>query len=255
MSLEQFSLAGKVALTIGGTSGIGREISLGYADGGAKVMPASRRREKVDRTVEELKARGSESTGYVLDACKLDEMRDVVSSVVSEHGRIDILLNSQGTTIIKPGEEFTEEDYDLVLDTNLKSVFFASQEVGRQMLEQGSGSVINIASLAAYRGWSRSSLYTMSKWGVVGLTESLASEWATRGVRVNGIAPGFFLTDLNRDKMAPERKQSALSRTPMGRFGELPELVGAAIFLASDAARFVTGETIRVDGGYLAMGI
>jgi NAD(P)-dependent dehydrogenase (short-subunit alcohol dehydrogenase family) len=141
------------------------------------------------------------------------------------------------------------------MTTNLKSVFFVSIEVGKRMLARGSGAIINIASLASYRGWGRSALYGMSKWGVVSLTETLAREWAARGVRVNGIAPGFFMTALNRERMSEERKREAIHRTPAGRFGELDELVGAAIYLASPAASFVTGETIRVDGGYLAAGI
>src|SRR6185369_2109366 len=152
-----------------------------------------------------------------------------------------------------PAEEFTPADYDQVMETNLKSVFFACVEVGRHMLERGQGSVINIASLASFRGWGRSAIYSMSKFGVVSLTQTLGREWAPRGVRVNAIAPGFFLTELNRDKMSPERKAEAIRRTPMGRFGELDELVGVAIFLASGASSFVTGATIPVDGGYLAM--
>jgi NAD(P)-dependent dehydrogenase (short-subunit alcohol dehydrogenase family) len=255
MPKDRFSLEGKVALAIGGTSGIGRQIALGFADAGAVVLPASRTREKVDRAVEEVRRAGGKAQGYVADACDLDQVRDLVERVVADHGRIDILLNSQGMTILKPAEEFTEEDYDRILDTNLKSVFFCSTEVGKRMLERRSGSIISIASLASFRGWGRSALYGMSKFGVVSLTETLAREWADRGVRVNAIAPGFFLTELNRARMSPERKAEAIRRTPMGRFGELEELVGAAIFLASGAASFVTGATIRVDGGYLAMGI
>jgi len=142
-----------------------------------------------------------------------------------------------------------------VVGTDLKSVFFACTEAGRHMLERGSGSIINIASLASFRGWATSALYAISKSGVVSLTETLASEWARRGVRVNAIAPGFVMTGMNRDKMPPERKALALSRTPMGRFGETQDLAGAAIFLASPAAAYVTGETIAVDGGFLAAGM
>ncbi len=255
MAADRFSIRGQVALAIGGTSGIGRQIALGFAEAGATVAVASRNRDKVDRAVADIDAAGGTASGHTADVCDLAQIRDLVAAVVAEHGRIDILLNSQGTTVLRPAEEFTEEDYDLVLDTNLKSVFFCCQEVGRHMLERGSGSIINIASLSSYRGWSRSCLYSMSKWGVVSLTETLASEWGERGVRVNGIAPGFFMTDLNRERMSEERKRIAVERTPMARFGKLEELVGAAIYLASPAAQFVTGETIRVDGGYLARGI
>jgi NAD(P)-dependent dehydrogenase (short-subunit alcohol dehydrogenase family) len=254
-SLDRFSLEGKVALAIGGTSGIGRQISLAFADAGATVIVASRTQEKVDRTAAEIAARGGTARGLVADANDLDQVRELTRRAVEACSRIDILLNSQGITTLKPAEEFTAEDYDRIMGTNLRSVFFTSTEVGRVMLEQRAGSIINIASLASFRGWGRSAIYGMSKFGVVSLTETLAREWASRGVRVNAIAPGFFLTDLNRDKISPERKAEAIRRTPMGRFGELPELEGAAVFLASPAASYVTGATIRVDGGYLAMGI
>jgi NAD(P)-dependent dehydrogenase (short-subunit alcohol dehydrogenase family) len=255
MASDRFSVKDQVLLAIGGTSGIGRQIALGFAEAGAIVIPVSRTRDKVDRTVAEIRAAGGRSSGHAVDVRDLDEIRLLVERVVGDHGRIDVLLNCQGTTVLKPAEEFTEADYDLVMDTNLKSVFFCAAEVGKHMLSRGEGSIINIASLSSYRGWSRAAIYSMSKWAVVSLTETLASEWSPRGVRVNAIAPGFFMTDLNRERMSPERKKLAIERTPMGRFGELEELVGAAIYLASPAARFVTGETIRVDGGYLAKGI
>jgi NAD(P)-dependent dehydrogenase (short-subunit alcohol dehydrogenase family) len=255
MAMDRFSLAGKIALTIGGTSGIGRAISLGFAEAGATVLPASRRPEKVEAVAAEISARGGKARGLVLDATDAVSLRAAVDEAVAAFGRIDILLNSQGITALKPAEEFTGEDYDGIMDTNLRSVFFACTQVGRRMLERGSGAIINIASLASFRGWGRAAIYGMSKFGVVSLTETLAREWAARGVRVNAIAPGFFLTDLNRTRLSPERKEEALRRTPMGRFGELDELVGAAIFLASPAASYITGATLRVDGGYLAMGI
>jgi NAD(P)-dependent dehydrogenase (short-subunit alcohol dehydrogenase family) len=255
MATDRFSLEGKVALAVGGTSGIGRQIALGFSDSGARVLAASRTPQKVERTVSEIQARGGSARGYTIDVSKVEGVRELVEQVLKDEERIDILLNCQGMTILKQAEDFTDEDYDRVMDTNLRSVFFTSTQVGRHMLERKSGSIINIASLAAFRGWGRSALYGMSKFGVVSLTETLAREWAPRGVRVNAIAPGFFLTDLNRDKMSAERKAEAIRRTPMARFGELDELVGAAIFLASGASSFVTGTTIRVDGGYLSMGI
>jgi len=253
--MDRFSLQGRVALAIGGTSGIGKAIALGFAEAGAIVLPASRTREKVDRTVAEIEAGGGKARGYVVDASDPEDLGEVVGRAAADLGRIDILLNSQGTMLIKDAEEYTPEEYDRVLGTNLRSVFFASTEVGRHMLARGEGSIINIASLAAFRGWGRNALYSMSKFGVISLTQTLAREWAPRGVRVNAIAPGWFMTELNRDKISPARKEEALRRTPMGRFGEVGELVGAAVFLASPAASFVTGAAIPVDGGYLAMGI
>jgi NAD(P)-dependent dehydrogenase (short-subunit alcohol dehydrogenase family) len=252
---DRFSLAGKVALVLGGSSGIGREIALGFAAAGASVVPVGKTEAKVAEVESALAAQGGGAKGYAADVTQPAALSETFARVIAAEGRIDILVNSQGTTILKPAEDFTREDYDLVMATNLTSVFFACTEVGRHMLRNGSGAIINIASIAAHRGVPRTAIYTMSKHGVLALTRTLAAEWATRGVRVNAISPGFFMTPLNRDKMAPERKEAALRRTPMHRFGELGELVGAAIYLASPAASYVTGETIAVDGGFLAAGL
>lgn len=253
--VDRFSLAGKTALILGGTSGIGRQIALGFAEAGATVFPASRSPDKVRRVAGELSARGSAGRGFVLDANDHDSLQQMVLSVVKDFGHVDVLVNSHGVTVLKEAIDFTPGDYDLIMNTNLKSVFFACTTVGKRMLEQGGGAIVNIASLAALRGWSRSAVYAASKSGVISLTETLASEWAGRGVRVNAIVPGFFMTALNEEKMSQERKADALRRTPMKRFGSLEELVGAAIYLASPASAFTTGTTVTVDGGYLAMGI
>jgi NAD(P)-dependent dehydrogenase (short-subunit alcohol dehydrogenase family) len=251
---ESFSLAGQTALVIGGNSGIGKEMARGLLRAGARLVVAGRNEAKLGAAVSELGAAGP-VTGVQADVSRLDALRALVHHAIATLGHIDILINAQGILRLQPAEAFTEDDYAAVMDTNLKSVFFACTEVGRHMLARGSGSIINIASLAAYRGWQNSSIYAMGKAGIVALTETLAIEWAKRGVRVNGITPGFFLTDLNRERMNDARKARAVDRTPAGRFGELPELVGAAVFLASPAARFITGETLRVDGGFLAAGI
>ncbi len=252
---ERFSLKDKVALVIGGSSGIGREIALGYQQAGARVMVLGKTPRKVDEVEDLLRKADPRATGYAEDVTDLARLKAVIDEVAETNGRLDVLVNSQGVTLIQPSEDFTPEQFDFVVDTNLKSVFFACLEAGRHMLARGEGAIINIGSVASLVGLQKSTPYTMSKHGVLGLTRTLGAEWATRGVRVNAIAPGFFLTELNREKMSPERKANAVRRTPMGRFGELQELVGAAVFLASPAASYVSGEIIRVDGGYLAAGL
>jgi NAD(P)-dependent dehydrogenase (short-subunit alcohol dehydrogenase family) len=252
---ERFSLAGQVALVLGGSSGIGRQIALGFHDAGAIVVPVGKTPSKVIEVDAALSAKGAMPKGYCADVTEHAALTAVIRRAIAEHGRIDILVNSQGITILKPAEDFTRADYDHLIGVNLTSIFFACTEVGRHMLERGSGRIINVASLAAHRGFQLSALYTMSKHGVLGLTRALAAEWATRGVRINAISPGFFMTPLNQAKMSPSRKETALRRTPMHRFGELDELVGAAIYLASPSASYVTGETIAVDGGFLAAGL
>lgn len=253
-SLSRFSLDAKYALVIGGTSGIGKAIARGYLEAGARVIVAGRNAEKLKRALADLAPHG-EVYGYQADVSDQAGLRGLVSITLAHHGRIDVLVNCQGITLLKAAEEFTPDDWDMIINTDLKSVFFACTEVGRHMLGRGSGAIVNIASLASHRGWPRSALYAIAKTGVLSLTQTLAAEWAARGVRVNAISPGFFMTELNRDKMSPERKALALARTPAGRFGEVDELVGAAIYLASPAATFVTGETIAVDGGFLASGL
>ncbi len=255
MSGADFSLEGRTALVIGGTSGIGLEIALGFQAAGARVVVASRDAKKIAASVAKLKQKESASAGYTVDASDPAEVSRFSERVWNEQGAIDILLNAQGTTVIKPALDFSEEDYSLVTRTNIDGVFWACTEFGRKMVERGSGCIVNIGSLSSFRGWPGSSVYAMTKAAVVSLTQSLAAEWASTGVRVNAIAPGFFMTALNQDKMSDARKALAIARTPMGRFGQLSELVGAAVYLASPAAGFTTGATISVDGGFLANGL
>jgi len=250
-----FSLENKIALVIGGSSGIGKAIAAGYLQAGAQaVVVAGRNPDKLDAAVAELKTLGA-AFGQAADVGNFAALRGLVADVLATHGRIDVLVNSQGVTVIKPALEFSPADWDTIVDTDVKSVFFACAEVGRHMLARGSGAIVNIASLAAHRGWPGSALYAVAKAGVLSLTQSLAAEWAAQGVRVNAISPGFFMTDLNRDKMSAARKALAVARTPAGRFGDVHELVGAAVYLASPAAGFVTGATLAVDGGFLAAGL
>ncbi|WP_162917351.1 SDR family NAD(P)-dependent oxidoreductase [Dongia deserti] len=253
---DRFSLAGRTTLIIGGSGGLGRAIALGYAGAGARVLVAGRDQSKLDRISRELGAEGAKPpVAYAADVRAPSAIADLAAQVEADHAPVDVLVNCQGTTIIKPAIEVTEAEYDLILDTNLKSVYFACTEFGRRMCERRAGVIINISSLAARSGWAKAAPYCATKWAVTGLTETFAAEWGAFGVRVNAIAPGFFLTDLNRDRMSEDRKAEARRRNAMQRMGEPQELIGAAIYLASPAAQFVSGATLRVDGGYLASGI
>ena len=251
--IEEFALTGKVALILGGSGGIGSAMAKGIRAAGAKVLLAARDETKLARTAETLNQPGR--TTFSADLTSAAALGALVAEIEAAHGVPDILVNCQGTLMIKPALEVSEAEYDTVIDVNQKSVFFASTAFGAKMVARGSGSIINITSLSAHSGWKLAAAYSMSKWAVASLTETLAAEWGPSGVRVNAIAPGFFMTDINRDRMPAERKAEAAKRCAMGRMGELDELVGAAIFLASDASRFVSGSTVKVDGGYLASGI
>lgn len=256
MKLEhRFGLGGKQALVIGGGTGIGRAIAVGLAEAGADVHLAGRRADVLESACGQLRALGRSSRAFPVDATDLDALQEFVGAVGVSVGLPDILVNAQGVMALKAAEDFQPEDYARVMDTNVKSVWFASTWFGRAMLGRGSGCIISIASLASFRGFPRNGIYCMSKHAVRAMTETLASEWAGRGVRVNAIAPGFFMTALNKDSMTEERKQRAIARTPMGRFGDLDELAGAAVYLASPASKYVTGVTIPVDGGFLAAGM
>lgn len=253
--MNSIDVAGRTALVIGGSSGIGLEIACGLRDAGVCVAIAGRTAAKVAAAGARLAGSGGMPRAYVADLTVAGAIERLAGEVIGDLGHVDVLVNSQGITVLKPAEEVTEAEYDAIMGTNLRSVFFACTCFGRHMLARGKGSIINIASLAGHRGWPKASVYAASKHGVVGLTRTLAAEWASRGVRVNAISPGVFITELNKGKMAPERERSALFRTPMGRFGDVRELVGAAIFLASDAASYTTGTVLNIDGGYLADGI
>ena len=253
-SCDRFSLGGQYALVIGGTSGIGKALAQGFLESGARVIIAGSGQAKLEQALRDLKPHGP-AFGYRADVGDLDQVRGLIGITLAHHGHLDLLVNCQGITRMKPAEDFSAEDWSSIVDTNLRSVFFACTEAGRHMLGRGRGSIINIGSLSSFRGWQKSAIYGITKTAIISLTRTLAAEWAPRGVRVNAIAPGFFMTELAQSAMDPVRRQRALDRTPMARWGELDELVGAAIYLASPAAGFVTGETLRVDGGYLAAGI
>ena len=249
---NRFDLTGRTALVIGGSNGIGREIALGFQNSSARTVIVGKTLDRVTETTAALRAAGGEAHGYQADVCDVAGLEALLDRILSDHGPVDVLVNAQGTTELKPAEDFRLADYNRIMGTNLTSVFFATTKIARSMLARRQGSIINITSIAAQIGFPLSSVYDASKHGVLGLTRTLATEWASRGVRVNAIAPGVILTALNRDIMSTERKNGFLSRTPMRRFGELQDIVGAALYLASNASAYVTGTTLTIDGGYTA---
>jgi NAD(P)-dependent dehydrogenase (short-subunit alcohol dehydrogenase family) len=256
MSYSLLELDGKVAVIVGGTSGIGLAIAKGMAEAGADTVPTSRRMDMVETAATEIEQRGRRSIRVSSDVSDRASLENVLAETVRAFGKVDILVNSAGRTKRAPTLEFTEEDWNAIIDTNLTGTLRAAQVFGRHMLERESGSIINIASLSTFVALYEVAAYSASKAAVASLTKSLAIEWGQRGVRVNAIAPGVFRTALNQKLLdETERGREFLLRTPMKRFGNVDELAGAAIFLASDAASFVNGEVITVDGGFLASGV
>jgi len=256
MSYSSLELRGKVGVVIGGTSGIGRAIARGMAEAGADVVPTSRRMEQVEAAAKEIEERGCRSLRITSDVSDRSSLQRVLDESVKAFGKVDILVNSAGRTKRAPTLEFSEEDWNDILETNLTGTLRACQVFGRHMLSREYGSIINIASLSSFVALYEVAAYSASKAAVASLTKSLAIEWSPHGVRVNAIAPGVFRTALNTKLLdETERGREFLTRTPMRRFGNVEELAGAAIFLASDAASFVNGEVLVVDGGLLASGV
>lgn len=256
MKKVTFDLSEKVALVIGGTTGIGYSIAMEYARWGANVIAVSRRAQKCKEVADEIRRQGVKTLEFPIDAQHKEQLILLREKLLSEFGHIDILVNAAGVNRRHNAEEFPMEEYDEIMNTNCRCLFLSTQIIGQQMIQQGYGKIINIASMGSYLGLNQVVPYCGSKGAVLQMTKGFAVEWAKYNIQVNAIAPGYFKTDLTSGlHQNPEKEQAILNRNPMKRWGDVNELTGAAIFLATDASSFVTGISIAVDGGMLAMGV
>ena len=249
-------LSGRVAVVVGGTSGLGRAMALGFAEAGADVVVTGRRAANIEDVATQIEALGRRTVRQTADALKKDELIALRDKVVAELGGVDILLNAAGRTVRRPTLDVPQEEWSAIMDTNLTGTLFSCQAFYEPLAKSGHGRIINIASLSSFVSLFEVAAYAASKSAVLSLTKSLGIEWAKDGINVNAIAPGVFRTDLNSALLdGTDRGREFLLRTPMKRFGNAPELVGAALLLASDAASYITGQCIAVDGGFLASGV
>ncbi len=249
---ELFDLTGKVALVTGGSRGLGKEMAEGLAEAGASLMLVARREQWLTPTIEEFRSRGFRCESALCDVANPDDAQKAVSLTVEAFGKIDILINNAGVTWGTPAEEMPLDKWKMVIDIDLTGAFLFCQAAGREMLRQGSGTIVNIASIAGLVGTMETgqhiSGYVAAKGGLIALTRELGAKWASRGVRVNAVAPAFFLSRMT-EKALEKTLSDVEAATPMGRIGQPGELKGVVLFLASPASSYITGQTIAVDGG------
>jgi NAD(P)-dependent dehydrogenase (short-subunit alcohol dehydrogenase family) len=248
-------LGGQVAIVIGGSRGIGRAIALGLAENGAHVVVASRSAAAVDSVAAEIAALGGRADGMPMDVSRLEDIERLVGEVRSRFGRIDVLVNNAGINpMFKRPEAVTHEDWDLIMSVNLRGAFLACREVGKVMIAQHGGRIVNISSATALSGTKRGLPYTAAKAGLIAMTQTLAADWCSHGIRVNAIAPGYVITDLTSGLMKnAEIYRRVLEKIPMGRFADPEEIVEMTLYLSSGASSYVTGQVFVVDGGYAAI--
>jgi 2-deoxy-D-gluconate 3-dehydrogenase len=250
--LERFDLTGRVAVVTGASEGIGQEMALGLAQAGADVIVCSRREEKLKEVKAGIEKTGQRSEAFRLDVCKLSDIERLKGFILERFGKVDILVNNAAFTVNKMAWDVTEEEWNLMVDTSFKGLFFSCQIIGALMREKKYGKIINLSSTFSRSIVKGRSVYGGIKAGVSHLTEALAYEWASDGIRVNAIAPTAVMTPTRKDLLKGEFLEKILSRIPLGRLATGEDLIGAAIYLASPASDFVTGQTLFVDGGWIA---
>lgn len=244
-------LLSKTAIVTGSTRGIGKAIASGLGREGCNVIITSRSQQDCSRVVQELSSQGIECSSITCDLSKITDIEKLIDKTAERYGGIDILVNNAGMAITKTVENITEEDWDSVVDLNLRSVFFVSQKAGKFMMQNGQGKIINISSVFGLVAEKQVLPYCVAKAGLLQMTKALALEWASRGILVNAVCPGYVMTDMNREQRSNEKSASHLLRKiPLGRFADKEEIVGAVIFLASKHSDYMTGQTIVIDGGW-----
>jgi 2-deoxy-D-gluconate 3-dehydrogenase len=255
MAYEKFNLKGKSGIVTGGGTGLGKGMAAALVQAGAEVLIVGRRKEVLEATAKELSAFGGPVVPFSADVTKMDEIPKIVDKALQTFGKIDFLINNAGTIRRAPCEDYSEADWDLLMQTNLKGPFFLAQAVGRTMIAaKRPGAIVNTSSLIAYIGGKTIPAYAASKGGLNQVTKSLANDWAKYGIRVNAIAPGYFVTDVTEAlRKNKERNAEILHHIPMGRWGNPEDLGGAAVFLVSDGSGYVTGQTFIVDGGFMSL--